>query len=433
MTSSSKPFEERDTSFRVQMPAFTKTIRFRLTVWYSSLMLVFGVAFVLALNVAVRLDQPTVVNITVLPDQLEMSPRPAGAIDGPNRGPVSLPFLVSEAEDRIYSENLDRLRWWSLVSVVGLAFASGIGGYVLSGMMLRPVRDITDTAAEITATNLGKRINYQGPKDELWALSQTFDSMVDRLEHSFERQRQFVQDASHELRTPLAAIRTNIEVTEMDPEVSSEEYRELVNTIKGQTDRLTRLSEDLLLLTREDNDRLEREDVNVAALATEVMRELQQVANSRDVTLASSYEPGLEVETTPDLLYRCVFNLMDNAIKYSGAGRSASVKTSAQDKFVTIEVSDSGPGIPEEDLERIFDRFYRVDRGRSRREGGTGLGLAIVKELVESLGGTVKASSRLGHGSTFTIRLPQTLDTEPYPERSSGPGEPARATSIVQP
>ena len=416
------------------MPAFTKTIRFRLTVWYSSLMLIFGVAFVLALNLAVRLDQPTVVNITVLPDDaLEMEPRPGGAIDGPNRGSVSLPFLVSEAEDRIYSENLDRLRWWSLVSVVGLAFASGIGGYVLSGMMLRPVRDITDTAAEISASNLGKRINYQGPKDELWALSQTFDSMVDRLEHSFERQRQFVQDASHELRTPLAAIRTNIEVTEMDPEVSSEEYRELVTTIKGQTDRLTRLSEDLLLLTREDNDRLEREDVDVAALATEVIRELQQVANSRNVALATSFEPGLEVETTPDLLYRCVFNLVDNAIKYSGAGSSASVRTFSQDRVVTIEVADSGPGIPTEDLERIFDRFYRVDRGRSRREGGTGLGLAIVKELVESLGGTVKATSRLGHGSAFAIRLPQTPPMELIPERSSGPGETARTTFPVQP
>ena len=414
------------------MPAFTRTIRFRLTVWYSSLLLVFGVAFVLALNVAVRLDQPRVVNITVLDpalqEQLEMGPRPGAALDGPNRGAIDLPFLISEAEDRIYSENLDRLKLWSLISVVGLAIASGVGGYVLSGMMLRPVRDITDTAAEITASNLSKRINYQGPKDELWALSQTFDSMVDRLEHSFERQRQFVQDASHELRTPLAAIRTNIEVTEMDPDVSAEEYRDLVNTIRSQTDRLTRLSEDLLLLTREDNDRLEQEPVDVSALAGEVLRELSPLATSRGVEVVTSFQPGVEVLTTPDLLYRCVFNLVDNAIKYSGQGTTASVTTAVRDGAVLIEVADRGPGIAPEDLERIFDRFYRVDKGRSRREGGTGLGLAIVKELVESLGGTVQASSRLGEGSTFAIRLPAAApddeDLPPHAHASEARREP---------
>lgn len=414
------------------MPAFTRTIRFRLTIWYSSLLLVFGVAFVLALNVAVRLDQPRVVNITVLDprlqEQLEMGPRPGAALDGPNRGAIDLPFLISEAEDRIYSENLDRLKLWSLISVVGLAVASGVGGYVLSGMMLRPVRDITDTAAEISASNLGKRINYEGPRDELWALSQTFDSMVDRLEHSFERQRQFVQDASHELRTPLAAIRTNIEVTEMDPEVTAAEYRDLVNTIKGQTDRLTRLSEDLLLLTREDNDRVEPEPVDLGALASEVLRELRPLAASRGVELKSSLQPALEVETVPDLLYRCVFNLVDNAIKYSGAGTTASVATALKDGTVVVEVADSGPGIAPEDLDRIFDRFYRVDKGRSRREGGTGLGLAIVKELLESIGGTVKASSRIGQGSTFTITLPlvaQGNGTQPpHPQPSEGRREP---------
>ncbi|MGE0598338.1 MAG: sensor histidine kinase [Dehalococcoidia bacterium] len=389
------------------MPAFTRSIRFRLTIWYSSLMLVFGVAFVLALNIAVRLDQPRFVSVEgVLTQQYEPAqPGPGGAIMGPRR--VLEPILlVKDAEAQIYSENLDRLRLWSLISVVGLAVASGVGGYVLSGMMLRPVRDITEAAAEITASNLGKRINYEGPKDELWALSQTFDSMVDRLEHSFERQRQFVQDASHELRTPLAAIRTNIEVTEMDPDATPEEYQSLLNTIKGQTDRLTRLSEDLLLLTREDHDRPEPEPLELAALAREVIRELQPVAQTRNVSLATSCTDGLEVETNPDLLYRCVLNLVDNGIKYSGEGRTVTIRTFQEGATAVIEVADNGAGIPTESLSRIFDRFYRVDRGRSRREGGTGLGLAIVKEIVESLGGTVGATSEEGRGTSFTIRLP---------------------------
>lgn len=390
------------------MPAFTRSIRFRLTVWYSSLLLVFGVAFVVALNIAVRLDQPklfTVEGFAFYDEYVPSEPRPGAALTGPSRT-LQPSVVLREAEDQIYSENLDRLRFWSLISVVGLAVASGVGGYVLSGMMLRPVRDITETASEITASNLSKRINYQGPKDELWALSETFDSMIDRLEHSFERQRQFVQDASHELRTPLAAIRTNIEVTEMDGDASVDDYRDLVATIRGQTDRLTRLSEDLLLLTRDDNDRLEREPVDLQAIAHEVVREIQPVASTRGVVVSSRPSPGIEVETNPDLLYRCVLNLVDNAVKYSGEGASVTVQTRRDGGNAVIEVSDTGPGIAAEDAARIFDRFYRVDKGRSRREGGTGLGLAIVKELVQSLGGNVSVRSTVGEGSTFSITLP---------------------------
>lgn len=393
------------------MPAFVRSIRFRLTVWYSSLLLVFGVAFVLALNIAVRLDQPKLVTISgvAVTEQLEPAPRPGSALAGTRR--VFVPqIFVQDAEDQLYSENLDRLRFWSLVSVMGLALASGVGGYVLSGLMLRPVRDITETAAEISESNLSKRINYEGPKDELWALSQTFDSMIDRLEHSFERQRQFVQDASHELRTPLAAIRTNIDVTEMDSATSVEEYRELVDTIKTQTDRLTRLSEDLLLLTRDDRERSEIEAVDIRAVINEVLRQLRPIAAARDVEIAITVAGAVEIETKPDLLFRCVFNLVDNAIKYSHEEGRVEVRVRQEESRAVIEVADDGPGIPPEDLGRIFDRFYRVDKGRGRREGGAGLGLAIVKELVESLGGNVGVSSQPGIGSTFRISLPIRFD-----------------------
>lgn len=391
------------------MPAFTRTVRFRLTVWYSSLLLVFGVAFVVALNLAARLDQPTLFEIQgVRVDGMEVSTNrgPGGAIRA-SPGTVTLDVLLKEAETQIYSDNLDRLRNWSLIAVVGLALASGVGGYVLSGMMLRPVREITEAASEITASNLGRRINHQGPKDELWALAQTFDSMVDRLEHSFDRQRQFVQDASHELRTPLAAIRTNIEVVEMDPEVSPEEYRELLETVKSQTARLTRLSEDLLLLTFDNRDQLESEPVRVAAVTAEVHRQLLPLAATRHVSLQLESAGEVEVSTNADLLYRCVFNLVDNAIKYSGERSVVAIRTRAEGTEAVIDVADNGPGIASDDLEHIFDRFYRVDKGRSRREGGTGLGLAIVQELVAAIGGSVNVESTVGVGTTFTIRLPR--------------------------
>lgn len=388
------------------MPPFFRSIRFRLTVWYSSLLLIFGVAFVVALNLAVRLDQPPVFELSRYNDVVYTPVRtgPAQAIIVPIETET---YSLREVENGIYSKSLDRLQYWSLVSVVGLAIASGIGGYVLSGILLRPVRDITQAASEISATNLGRRINYEGPRDELWALAKTFDSMIGRLETSFERQRQFVQDASHELRTPLAAIRTNIEVTEMDPDATVEEYRELVATIKHQTERLTRLSEDLLLLTNDDGGRVEPEPVDLQALATDVLEELRPLAAQRGVALRREFFAQVEAVASPDLLHRCVLNLVDNAIKYSGEGATVTVRLREADKVARIEVEDNGPGIPPEALPHIFERFYRVDKGRSRREGGTGLGLAIVRELITAMGGHVGVESEQGEGTTFWIELPR--------------------------
>jgi len=395
------------------MPPFTRTVRFRLTVWYSSLLLVFGIAFVVALNLAVRLDQPNIVELQGIRNDVQWVPQhdgPGNAISG--FAPVITPqLIVKQAESQIYSHSLDRLRTWSLLSVVGLALASGVGGYVLSGMMLRPVRDITRVASSISEKNLSERINHQGPQDELWALAETFDSMIDRIETSFERQRQFVQDASHELRTPLAAIRTNIEVTEMDPDASVEEYRSLLDTVKTQTARLTRLSEDLLLLTNGEKETVEREPVELPALAHEVVSQLGSLAETRNVTLAVEAPETSEIETSPDLLYRSVFNLVDNAIKYSGEGSTVTVRVGGSDKEALVEVSDNGRGIPGDEVDKIFNRFYRVDKGRSRREGGSGLGLAIVQDVTEALGGKVSVRSEVGEGTTFTIRLPRGVIT----------------------
>jgi len=388
------------------MPPFSRTVRFRLTVWYSSLLLVFGIAFVVALNLAARLDQPDA--------QLGVSDIVWEARrDGPGQAITVVPVSITlkDAEDRIYSDNLDRLRTWSLVAVVGLAVASGAGGYVLSGMMLRPVRDMTEVASEITATNLSRRINHQGPDDELKALADTFDSMIGRLEHSFEQQRQFVQNASHELRTPLAAIRMNIEVAELDPEVSTDEYRALLETVKTQTARLTRLSEDLLLLSADERESPAIEPIELDSVVREAVRQLAPLAHARDIALRVEDAPGAEANANGDYLYRCVFNLVDNAIKYSGPGSSVLIRARQTPGSAEISVADNGPGIEPAQIGQIFDRFYRVDRGRSRREGGVGLGLAIVKELVQGMGGTVDVESTPGAGATFTIRLPSAHDS----------------------
>jgi signal transduction histidine kinase len=402
----------------LQWPAFARTVRFKLTLWYCGLMLIFGVAFVVSLNLAARLDRPV----------FEIS---GVEVIGQSPGGVALvgrDLRVKQAEDSFYRENVQQLQTWSLISIVGLAIASGIGGYMLSGMLLRPVRDITDVASKISATNLSRRINHQGPDDELKTLADTFDRMITRLERSFQQQRLFVQDASHELRTPLAAIRTNIDVLEMDPDASLEDYRDLLETVKAQTARLARLSEDLMLLTTSEGEQPELEPVVFQPLVREVVAQLEQSAGQRDVRLAVDVPAGVEVLANADLLFRCVFNLVDNAVKYSGAGSTVTVSARRDHAMTVLHVSDNGGGIAPEHLNRLFDRFYRVDRSRARREGGSGLGLAIVKELVQSMGGDVAVASQVGQGTTFTIRLAAPSVEMAPPGKTGRALEPAPAT-----
>jgi signal transduction histidine kinase len=283
-------------------------------------------------------------------------------------------------------------------------------------MMLRPVRDITRVASQISGSDLSHRINHQGPDDELKELADTFDRMIDRLQQSFEQQRQFVQDASHELRTPLAAIRTNIEVAEMDPQLDENEVRELLNTVRGQTDRLTRLTEDLLLLSGHEREAPPPEPVNLEEVAEDVVRQLMPLAAGRGVTISSEGDPEAEAMATGDPLYRCVFNLADNAIKYGGPGTHVTIRYGrSDDGLAKVTIADTGVGIPLEAQDRIFDRFYRVEKSRSRREGGVGLGLAIVRELIEGMGGKVSLVSAPGEGSAFTLTLPAApLDGHAY-------------------
>ncbi len=394
-------------------------MRFRLTLWYSALLLLLGLAFVVSLNVAARLDKPDEQRVLAEMDMDEDTGwrvvDGASAADGGEASPAAPARLAEEMGSEFHSENLDRLRLWSIVAVIGLALASGMGGYALSGFLLRPVRDITQVASEIGAGNLSRRINHRGPDDELKGLADTFDSMIGRIESGFDTQRRFVQDASHELRTPLTAIRTNIELAELELGADGGEERlpGLLETVRAQTDRLARLVADLLLLTSPEAtvaspDPPER--VDARGLAGAAAAELAPLAARAGVRIRVAEGAPHEAIASADLLYRCALNLIDNAVKHSGEGASVSIDAGADGAEVWLRVRDTGSGIPAEHLPHVFDRFYRVDRSRARGRGGAGLGLAIVRALTESMGGSVEAESTAGEGAAFTLRLPRAPD-----------------------
>ncbi len=231
--------------------------------------------------------------------------------------------------------------------------------------------------------------------------------MLERLDKAFQRERRFVSDVSHELRTPLTALRGRIEVTLTRPR-SRLEYEDTLRALETEVARLTRLSEDLLLLARFDRGVLapRMEQVDLSGLLASVAEQVRPLAQARSQMLVEDIEPGLGLCAEPDQLVRLFFNLLDNAVKFSGGGGRIGLTGRRSGASITVAVSDTGAGIGAEHLDSIFERFYRTEESRARATGGHGLGLAIANEVVRAHGGALSVSSRLGEGSTFTVTFP---------------------------
>jgi signal transduction histidine kinase len=240
--------------------------------------------------------------------------------------------------------------------------------------------------------------------DEIAQIGHEFNSLTDRLQITENARRRFVSDASHELKTPLAAIRLLTDSILQTENMDAETTREFVADIGSEAERLSRITEDLLRLTKLDSGVTEQTAaVDVLPVLEQVMRMQSLVAQEKGLELTYTAEENCVVYATQDEVHQVIYNLTDNALKYSSKGTVAVVLKRADGKVV-LTVEDQGPGIPEEDLERVFDRFFRVDKARSRAAGGTGLGLSIVSDTVRRRGGTVWAKNRPEGGAVFTVQ-----------------------------
>ena len=286
-----------------------------------------------------------------------------------------------------------------------------VGGFYLAKKSLEPVERITLLAEEISVEKLNKRLNLALPDDELGHLASTFDGMLERLEESVKKQRQFTSDAAHELRTPLAAIRSIVDVT-LHRDRSSEEYVSALSRIQREIERLSGLIDDLLIITRLENTLPKREFAvfSVSALIWEVLETMMVLAKEKNIEIETDLQENVEIAGDRKHLSRAVFNLVDNAIKYTPENGKIRIvaRLSEPNERIEIIVEDNGIGIQLEDMERIFDRFYRVDRARSQTRG-TGLGLSIAKEIVKAHGGVISVKSSPGKGSTFKVSLPSKI------------------------
>jgi heavy metal sensor kinase len=300
----------------------------------------------------------------------------------------------------------------ALLLIVGIAYpvtllVASVGGVFLAERALAPVDRVTRLARRMSAEDLSQRLNLRLPDDEVGRLAHTFDEMIARLDGAFRRQRQFTADASHELRTPLTAMKGQVEVALSRPREAAA-YREVLQAVNEEVDRLIRLVGSLLTLTKADAGQIPIacEAVNLGELITAAVEQVRPVARQRHLELRVEHGPDVTLEADEDLLLQLLLNLLDNAVKYTPAGGQVTVGWGADGRHVDLWVRDTGIGIASEHLPRIFDRFYRADKARSRAEGGAGLGLSICRWIVDAHGGSIFVESALGKGTAFTVKLP---------------------------
>ncbi len=296
-----------------------------------------------------------------------------------------------------------------LVVSVLISVLVGMLSLGMSYIVTSPIDEFIAVAKEISKGNFDRKITIKS-HNEFAQMAETLNFMTDELESLEEKRKNFVSDVSHELKTPLATIKLICDSIVSTPDPDAEMLREFLSDLSDEVDRLTRIVESLLALTRMDSGKaqLKLVPVDTAAMLHAIVRNLTPKASEKGIVLYSNFTEELshELMLDYDKIWEAVYNIVDNAIKYSPEEGFVRVSLHKEDKFAIVRVEDNGPGIPEAEKERIFERFYRLDDSRARDTGGTGLGLAIAKEAVAMHGGTIMVSSEGEVGSIFSIYLP---------------------------
>jgi heavy metal sensor kinase len=319
------------------------------------------------------------------------------------------PWKVSFAVQLDESEHLvGKLRLLIIGLIPAVIAIASAGGYWLSGRALKPVDDITVAARSIGIRNLSQRLIIPQTGDELQRLSETWNSMLARLEDAVTRLTRFTADASHELRTPLAIIRTTAEIAGRMPR-PAENYRAALDQIVSESESMTKLVEDLLFLARCDADGLDipMSLVHLEQIIKDVCRDMQSVAESKSVGLHCLHQDGVApISGNEPALRRLALILVDNAIKYSPSGRTVELDVRQAGNAILLRIEDQGAGISPDELPHIFERFYRAASARDLPRDGSGLGLALAVGIARHHGAQIDVASTLGMGSIFTVSFP---------------------------
>jgi heavy metal sensor kinase len=321
------------------------------------------------------------------------------------RGPFGVVVLVGKSM-RSEEAALLQLRWKLLGAGVGVLAIGLCGGWLLSRRVTRPIWVISETARAISASDLSRRIAVNEADSELGSLARTLNETFERLETAFARQVRFTADASHELRTPLSIIHSHAELA-LTRDRTAPEYKQAMETCLRAAKRTKSLVDALLVLARADAGKLdlkcERFDLREAA--EESLAMVTPRAQERNVALETNLQP-VELEADRTRILQLLTNLLANGIQYNREGGRVILTIGPEGSEAVLKVEDTGVGIAAQDQPRVFERFFRADKARSREAGGSGLGLAICQSIVEAHHGSISFTSRPGEGTTLTVRLP---------------------------
>ncbi|MFE9097058.1 sensor histidine kinase [Streptomyces sp. NPDC007264] len=384
-------------------PWLRPTIRIRLTLLYGGMFLIAGILLLSiiylfaahALNVGSDLPFK-IVSGQVVSDTCNFpSQTTAGELNDAMNACVN--------EQRQHA--LDNLLSRSLLALLGLAVIAFAFGYAMAGRVLSPLGRITRTARAVAGSDLSRRIELDGPDDELKELADTFDDMLERLQRAFTAQQRFVGNASHELRTPLAINRTLLEVHLSDP-AASPELQQLGKTLLATNERSEQLVEGLLLLARSDNQIVERKPVDLAEVAAQAIDQVHAEAQAKGVEVRGERTPAV-VQGNGVLLERIALNLVQNAVRYNvPEGGWVEVTTEVQHGQAVLVVSNTGPVVPAYEIDNLFEPFTRLRTERTGSDKGVGLGLSIARSVARAHGGHITAQPREGGGLTMRVTLP---------------------------
>ena len=318
---------------------------------------------------------------------------------------IGVLLLVSPVQEIM--QNLYQLQDQMVLIFAAIAITSLICAWVFSRVITRPIAGLNRGIQKMSKGDFSARVKVRG-SGEMKQLARAFNSMSEKLETLDQSRNQFVSNASHELKTPLATMKIMIESLIYQPDMDKNLRTEFMTDINNEIDRLSAIVSDLLTLVQMDsqNVKLTRENLSIAQLIKENAHRLQPIANQKGQKIVLQLQDSCDIYADKSKLNQVIYNLMENAVKYTQASGVIRVTLQRQGRNAIFRVSDNGPGIPKENLPHIFDRFYRVDKARSREKGGTGLGLSIVHQLVLLHGGSINVESEEGRGATFIVELP---------------------------
>jgi len=384
------------------MPAWARSVRFRLALVYSAI--VFGLAALLVVGVYFGVSK-SIEGQLMSQDIVIREFRRLGPVVAVEQTVFTQTYETLES--LVTQRTLDRLRDISVIGLAGLFPVSVLIGWLVAGRALRPIEKVTSVARDIQATDLSRRIELQGPDDELKRLADTFDDMLARIEESAESQRAFIHDTSHELRNPLAVMATNLDVVMADDDASVDDYRTVADVVRRSINRITSTVEDLLTYARRDarSQRIDR--VDVARLVDEIAAEFRGPASERQILVEGKAEDAPPFRADGAALRQALQNLVGNAVRLAPVASTIEIAAGSEQGWRWFGVRDEGPGIGGADQPLVWQRYWRGDGpGRADPER-SGLGLAIVRQVAESHGGTVQLLSAEGSGSTFLIWIPE--------------------------